>query len=86
MRRNLQNANQRLEAELEAAKLLLKQVASGPDHVRSLVLEFLQDAREPLEILHVLRNTEGLDLVVPKTERGDNGKFQTPELGRNDAN
>ena len=73
--RNLQNANERLEAELEAAKVLLRQVASGPDNVRSLVLGLLENAKEPLEMLQVLRNTEGVDLVIPKIERGVNSKF-----------
>lgn len=73
--RNLQSANERLEAELGAAKILLRQVASGPEHMRSLVLGFLENDKEPLEILHVLRNTEGVDFVIPKTERGGNGKF-----------
>lgn len=79
--RNLQSANERLQAELEATKILLRQVASGPEHMRSLVLELLDNAKEPLEILHVLKNTEGMDFVIPKIERGENGEFdsQKPE-------
>lgn|SRR5690349_15906550 len=82
--RNLQNANERLEAELEAAKTLLRQVASGPDHMRSLVLGLLENAKEPLEILHVLKNTAGMDFIIPKVEGGENGEFETSELrGKN---
>jgi hypothetical protein len=81
--RNLQNANERLESELEAAKILLRQVASGSDHVRSLVLGFLENDKEPLEILHVLRNTEGVEFAIPKVESGENGKFHALELGGN---
>ncbi|KAJ4127760.1 hypothetical protein NW768_008032 [Fusarium equiseti] len=52
--------------------MLLRQLASGSSYVRSLVLGYLDNAKEPQEILHGLRNTEGLDLVIPKTERADN--------------
>jgi len=78
--RNLQNANERLEAELEAAKILLRQVASGSDHIRSLVLGLLGNTKEPLEILHVLKNTEGMDFVIQKVKGSENGGFGTSEL------
>jgi hypothetical protein len=62
--RNLQIVNERLETELEAAKMLLRQVASGPDRIRSIVLELLQNAKEPLEILKVLNDNGGIDSTM----------------------
>jgi hypothetical protein len=44
--------------------MLLKQVASGSDQIRSIVLELLQNAREPLEILEVLSNNGGIDSTM----------------------
>ncbi|QPC59938.1 hypothetical protein HYE67_002169 [Fusarium culmorum] len=66
--RNLQRANQTLEAELEAAKTLLKQVASGSDQIRSMVLELLQNEKEPLEILEMLNNNGGIDSTMENSQ------------------
>ncbi|KAF4452079.1 Nitrogen assimilation transcription factor nit-4 [Fusarium austroafricanum] len=56
--RDLKSENERLEEELEAATVLLKQVAIGPDYVRSLVLQYLADNNQPLEILELLKSQE----------------------------
>ncbi|KAG8672979.1 hypothetical protein FPOAC2_06401 [Fusarium poae] len=66
--RNLQSINESLEAELEAAKTLLIQVASGPDRIRSIVLELLQNAKEPLEILEVLSDAGGIDVTMEDSQ------------------
>lgn len=69
--RNLQRANQTLEAELEAAKTLLEQVASGSDQIRSIVLELLQNDKEPLEILEMLNNNGGIDSTMENSQVPD---------------
>ncbi|XEV02459.1 hypothetical protein FSHL1_007746 [Fusarium sambucinum] len=69
--RNLKSVNEQLELELEAAKTLLIQVASGPDRIRSIVLELLQSAKEPLEILEVLSNTGGIDSTMANSQVPD---------------
>ncbi|RGP80710.1 hc-toxin efflux carrier toxa [Fusarium longipes] len=66
--RNLQDAKEKLEAELDAAKTLLKQVASGPDQIRSIVLELLENAKEPLEMLEELSNGEGRDTTMADSQ------------------
>jgi hypothetical protein len=59
--RNLQDANEKLENELEAANLLLRQVASGNDELRSLVLQYMDAGKQPLHIVRALSNSEELD-------------------------
>ncbi|KAF4956540.1 hypothetical protein FSARC_11542 [Fusarium sarcochroum] len=66
--RGLQHANEKLEEELEAAKLLLRQVATGPDHMRSLVVEYLEDSKQPSEIIQLLKVGGGFDSPVAKVE------------------
>jgi hypothetical protein len=62
----LQNINEKLEQELEAAKLLLKQVATGPDHLRNLVLEFIENGKEPLDIVEILNDSGKMDVQLFK--------------------
>ena len=64
--RSLQRVKENLEQELEAAKLLLKQVATGPDQIRSVVLQYLDDSKQPLEILRLLKDGDGFDPPVAK--------------------
>ncbi|KAG5656822.1 hypothetical protein KAF25_010375 [Fusarium avenaceum] len=64
--RSLQNANEKLENELEAANILLRKVASGPDGLRSLVLQYMDAGKQPLDIVQALSNSEELDAQSSK--------------------
>jgi hypothetical protein len=64
----LHNINEKLEHELEAAKVLLRQVAAGPDNLRSLVLEYMDAGKQPLDIVRLLNNSEEVDVQSYKGE------------------
>jgi hypothetical protein len=66
--RNLHNINEKLEHELEAAKVLLRQVAAGPDHLSSLVLEYMDAGKQPLDIVRLLNNSGEVDVQSYKGE------------------
>ncbi|KAJ4251387.1 hypothetical protein NW762_011368 [Fusarium torreyae] len=75
--RGLQSANEKLEEELDAAKLLLKQVATGPDHTRILVLEYLEDSKQPLEIIQLLKDNGAYDSPLDKVENMKDSRGHT---------
>ncbi|EWY79436.1 hypothetical protein FOYG_17416 [Fusarium oxysporum NRRL 32931] len=54
--RGLKNANEKLEKELDAAKLLLKQMANGSAELRGDVSELLGQEKRPSEIIELLKN------------------------------
>ncbi|KAF5589893.1 major facilitator superfamily transporter [Fusarium subglutinans] len=54
--RGLQEANKKLEDELEAAKLLLRQMANGSAELRGAVSELLEEEKQPSEITELLKS------------------------------
>ncbi|QGI87885.1 hypothetical protein CEK25_002841 [Fusarium fujikuroi] len=56
--KGLQQANQKLQDELAAAKLLIKQMATGSAQLRGAVTELLEEEKQPSEITELLKNDE----------------------------
>ncbi|KAI1036086.1 hypothetical protein LB504_011396 [Fusarium proliferatum] len=59
--KGLQEENQKLQDELAAAKLLMRQMAGGSAQLRGAVSELLQEDRQPSEIAHLLKYDESLN-------------------------
>ncbi|EXL92991.1 hypothetical protein NOF04DRAFT_14387 [Fusarium oxysporum II5] len=66
--RGLQNANEKLEEELDAAKLLLKQMANGSAELRDDVSELLDQEKQPSEIIELLKNGRVYDHEIPQAD------------------
>ncbi|KAF9776990.1 hypothetical protein IL306_004747 [Fusarium sp. DS 682] len=56
--KDLQKTNEKLQEELDAAKLLLKQLANGSAPLRDAVSKLLDDDKQPSEITQLLQNGE----------------------------
>ncbi|SCV50269.1 uncharacterized protein FFB14_11358 [Fusarium fujikuroi] len=56
--KGLQQANQKLQDELAAAKLLIKQIANGSAQLRGVVSELLEEEKQPSEIAELLKSDE----------------------------
>ncbi|KAF5593029.1 major facilitator superfamily transporter [Fusarium pseudocircinatum] len=69
--RGLQETNKRLEDELEAAKLLLRQMANGSAELRGTVSELLEEEKQPSEISELLKSdkTTSLEMEVVDDSR-----------------
>ncbi|KAG4261404.1 hypothetical protein FPRO03_11955 [Fusarium proliferatum] len=59
--KGLQEENQKLQDELAAAKLLMKQMAGGSAQLRGAVSDLLEEDRQPSEITHLLKHDESLN-------------------------
>ncbi|KAF5544679.1 major facilitator superfamily transporter [Fusarium phyllophilum] len=70
--RGLQQANQKLQDELAAAKLLMRQMASGSAQLRRTVSELLEEEKQPSEIAKLLKNDERAD---DKMDEADSGRL-----------
>ncbi|EXK82008.1 hypothetical protein FOQG_13651 [Fusarium oxysporum f. sp. raphani 54005] len=72
--KGLQQANQKLEDELAAAKLLMRQMANGSAQLRSAVLELLEEDKQPSEITELLKNDESAN---DKMDVADSGRLSS---------
>jgi hypothetical protein len=54
--RGLQQSNQKLQDELAAAKLLMRQMANGSAQLRGAVSELLEEEKQPSEISELLKS------------------------------
>ncbi|KAG4292442.1 hypothetical protein FPRO06_13695 [Fusarium proliferatum] len=59
--KGLQEENQKLQDELAAAKLLMRQMAGGSAQLRRAVSDLLEEDRQPSEITHLLKHDESLN-------------------------
>lgn len=59
--KGLQEENQKLQDELAAAKLLMRQTAGGSAQLRRAVSDLLEEDRQPSEITHLLKHDESLN-------------------------
>lgn len=72
--KGLQQANQKLEDELAAAKLLMRQIANGSAQLRSAVSELLEEDKQPSEITELLKNDE---YANDKMDEADSGRLSS---------
>ncbi|KAF5255873.1 hypothetical protein FOXYS1_13686 [Fusarium oxysporum] len=72
--KGLQQANQKLEDELAAAKLLMRQMANGSAQLRSAVSELLEEDKQPSEITELLKNDE---YANDKMDEADSGRLSS---------
>ncbi|EXK28583.1 hypothetical protein FOMG_15051 [Fusarium oxysporum f. sp. melonis 26406] len=72
--KGLQQANQKLEDELAAAKLLMRQMANGSAQLRSAVSELLEEDKQPSEITELLKNDENAN---DKMDEADSGRLSS---------
>ncbi|EGU80596.1 hypothetical protein FOXB_08880 [Fusarium oxysporum f. sp. conglutinans Fo5176] len=72
--KGLQQANQKLEDELAAAKLLMRQMANGSAQLRSAVSELLEEDKQPSEITELLKNDESAN---DKMDVADSGRLSS---------
>lgn len=72
--KGLQQANQKLQDELAAAKLLMRQMAGGSAQFRGAVSELLEEDRQPSEITHLLKHDENVNGERDETDGGRRSK------------
>ncbi|RKL35187.1 hypothetical protein BFJ70_g8045 [Fusarium oxysporum] len=72
--KGLQQANQKLEDELAAAKLLMRQMANGSAQLRSAVSELLEEDKQPSQITELLKNDENAN---DKMDEADSGRLSS---------
>ncbi|KAF5231494.1 hypothetical protein FANTH_13406 [Fusarium anthophilum] len=72
--KGLQEANKKLEEELEAAKLLLRQMASGSAELRGAVSDLLEEEKQPSEITELLKSDRTTN---PEMEVVDDGRLSS---------
>ncbi|KAG5781944.1 hypothetical protein H9Q69_002876 [Fusarium xylarioides] len=72
--RGLQQANQKLQDELAAAKLLMRQMASGSDQLRGAVSELLEEEKQPSEISELLKSDGTTNL---RTDEVDDSRLSS---------
>ncbi|KAF4959432.1 hypothetical protein FGADI_1653 [Fusarium gaditjirri] len=66
--KGLQHANQKLQDELAAAKLLMRQMARGSAQFRGAVSELLEEDRQPSEIREILKNDESANSEMDEAD------------------
>ncbi|KAF4493718.1 aflatoxin efflux pump AFLT [Fusarium agapanthi] len=72
--KGLQQANKKLEEELEAAKLLLRQMANGSAELRGTVSELLEEEKQPSEITELLKSDRTTN---PEMEAVDDSRLSS---------
>ncbi|KAF5974486.1 major facilitator superfamily transporter [Fusarium coicis] len=72
--RGLQQANQKLQDELAAAKLLMRQMANGSAQLRGAVSELLEEEKQPSEISELLKSDGTTNL---RTDEVDDSRLSS---------
>ncbi|RBR11771.1 hypothetical protein FVER53590_30403 [Fusarium verticillioides] len=72
--RSLQQANQKLQDELAAAKLLMRQMANGSAQLRGAVSELLEEEKQPSEISELLKSHGPTNL---RTDQVDDSRLSS---------
>ncbi|KAF5649630.1 major facilitator superfamily transporter [Fusarium sp. NRRL 52700] len=84
--RRLQQANKILEDELEAAKLLLGQMANGSAALRGAVSGLLEEEKQPSEIIELLKNDRITNLEMEVVDNSRLSSTPNDPILRNTAN